>query len=443
MLKILVNSYTCCPGMGSEPGMGWNWIVSLAKYCEMYIVTEGEYREKIEEWLANLGNEVLAKNLHFYWNPIGDNDRDCERIRKMCWNQGDWRFYRFYKKWQKKTAKAAEDICKKEKIDILHQLNMIGFREPGYLWQVSKKTGIPFVWGPIDAKDSFPMTYAQKADFKIRTFLHIKNLITRFQLCFSWRVKDAANQANFIVGATSNSVKSIKKHLHLNAALINETGCRVDSNPYSKEMKKNEDFEILWVGKFDFRKQLDLALNAIASANIGKVKFHIIGSGNDESYKKMAFNLGISSCCVWHGLISHDSVQKIMRQCDLFLFTSIAEGTPHVVLESIANDLPLICFNTCGQGDCVTDDVGIKIPLTNPEQSIKDFANAIIRLYNNRDLLERMSSNCHKRAVELSWENKALQMLELYNNVVLSRDKCVSCSETGMTVGENDDIVGL
>lgn len=51
MLKILVNSYTCCPGMGSEQGMGWNWITNLAHHCELYVITEGEYREQIMEWI--------------------------------------------------------------------------------------------------------------------------------------------------------------------------------------------------------------------------------------------------------------------------------------------------------------------------------------------------------------------------------------------------------
>ena len=44
MLRILINSYTCCPGMGSEQGMGWNWILSIARHCECHVITEGEYR---------------------------------------------------------------------------------------------------------------------------------------------------------------------------------------------------------------------------------------------------------------------------------------------------------------------------------------------------------------------------------------------------------------
>ena len=423
MLKILINSYTCCPNMGSEPGMGWNWIVTLASHCELFIVTEGEYRPQIEAWLADSKNAELARNLHFYWNPIGQNELECQMIRKMCWNQGDWRFYKYYKKWQRKTAEIAEAICKKEKIDILHQLNMIGFREPGFLWLVSKKTGIPFVWGPIDAKDSFPMSYAKNAGFKTRLFLLVKNLITRIQLKFDCRVKAAARQASFVIGASSNSIESLKKYLNIDAELINETGCRIESNSVSVCKPYSEYFDVLWVGKFDFRKQLELALRTIASINEKRIRLHIVGGGNDMPYRDLADKIGISTQCIWHGAVSHETVQKIMRQSDVFLFTSVAEGTPHVVLEAISNNLPVVCFDTCGHGDCVDDSVGMKIPLTHPEQSIKDFAQAITYLYNDREKLAWLSANCLKRALELSWEQKALQMLELYKSAVLASKK--------------------
>lgn len=48
MLSILINAYACSPNMGSEPGMAWNWCINLARHCELYIITEGEFRDKIE-----------------------------------------------------------------------------------------------------------------------------------------------------------------------------------------------------------------------------------------------------------------------------------------------------------------------------------------------------------------------------------------------------------
>ena len=148
------------------------------------------------------------------------------------------------------------------------------------------------------------------------------------------------------------------------------------------------------------------------------MRLHIVGGGDITSYMAIAERLGMKNNCAIHGSVSHDEVLKLMRQSHLFLFTSVAEGTPHVVLEAIGNHLPVLCFNTCGQGDCVTDDVGIKIPLSTPVQSAKDFAEKIEYMYAHREVLARMSENCKKRAEELSWENKAKQMVELYEKAI-------------------------
>lgn len=404
MLKILINAYACSPGMGSEPGMAWNWVSNLAKFCELYIITEGEFRDKIEEVVPTLEQ---GKNMHFYYNPVS------EEIRKMCWNQGDWRFYKYYREWQWKTYLMAKEICSKEKIDILHQLNMIGFREPGFLWKLSQESGIKFVWGPVDAKDKFPLAYAQGAGLKTRLFLWLKNVITCWQLGHSSRVRKAASVASVVVSASSNSVRSFNKYMNVDSVLLNETGCTTEEVSVCKPSDK-DIFDILWVGKMDFRKQLGLALKAVAMVYRADIRLHIVGGGDDTPYRMQAEALGIMDLCVWHGAVSHDEVQRLMQMSDVFLFTSVAEGTPHVVLEAIANHLPVLCFDTCGHGDSVNEKVGVKIPLTYPKPSVKDFAEKIDYLYLNREVLLVMSDNCRQRQQELSWDNKVEEMMKLY-----------------------------
>ena len=412
-MKVLVSAYACSPNMGSEPGMGWNWCVNLAKHCELHIITEGEFRDKIEEMVPTL---VQGVNMHFYYLPL------TEKVRRMCWNQGDWRFYYYYRKWQKKTLETARKICEDEDIDILHQLNMIGFREPGYLWKISQETGIPFVWGPVDAKESFPMAYAAEAPWKTRLFLRLKNGITRWQLRYNRRVKEAVRTSAALLSASSNSVYSFKKYFGIDSPLFNETGLSITQGHRNKKTKNS--FDILWVGKSDFRKQLSLALKAIKTTMKGDLLFHIVGIV-DELYKKEADKLCISDHCVFHGAISHNEVLDVMNQADVLLFTSVAEGTPHVVLEAISCGLPIICFKTCGQGDCVTDDIGIKIPLTNPAQSVLNISKAIEYLYYHRNILTAMSKNCQKRAEKLSWESKAQKMVLLYEEVLKKNAKAV------------------
>lgn len=408
MLSILINAYACSPNMGSEPGMAWNWCVNLAKYCEIHIITEGEFRDKIEAILSTLPQ---GNNMHFYYNPVSDE------IRKMCWNQGDWRFYKHYRDWQWKTYLMAKEIIQQHHIDIVHQLNMIGFREPGYLWKIEDK---PFVWGPVDAKEKFPVAYLQGASLKAKLFIRLKNFLTGLQLRYSFRVHKAARKASYVISASTESKESFRKYFHIDSPLLNETGCYVHADMI-KSHKVKDSFDLLWVGKMDFRKQLSLAIQTLAKLKKKDVRLHIVGGGDATIYKEMAEKLGVEQQCIWHGMVSHDEVQIMMQESDVFFFTSVAEGTPHVVLEAIGNALPVVCFDMCGQGDSVNDKVGLKIPLSNPKQSVTDFAEKIEYLYNHRDHLQALSDGCKERQQELSWDNKALQMVSLYDEIMRNR----------------------
>lgn len=417
MLSILINAYACSPNMGSEPGMAWNWCVNLAKYCELHIITEGEFKDKIEAVLPTLPQ---ANNMHFYYNPVSDE------IRKMCWNQGDWRFYKYYKEWQWKTYLMAEEIIKQNHIDIVHQLNMIGFREPGYLWKIEDK---PFVWGPIGGLKQFPNSYLEGAGIKMKLFNRIKNIINIYQIKHDKRVNQALKKADLLISSIPDSYNAIKKYKGLNSIIIPETGCFIDSDNVKRnsDEKANGDFRLLWVGKFDFRKQLNIALATMAKLkDKSNIKLIICGSGSDDQvsyYKQMALNLGIEDSVVWKGSIENSKVKEEMRKSDIFFFTSVSEDTSTVVLEAVSCELPVLCFDTCGMGYVINELVGQKVPLTNPRQSAYDFAEKINYLYNNREYLQKLSDGCKQRQKELSWDNKAKQMVELYNKVKNERKR--------------------
>ena len=346
MLSILVNAYACSPNMGSEPGMAWNWCINLASHCELHIITEGEFRDKIESTLPALPQ---GKNMHFYYNPVS------EEIRKMCWNQGDWRFYIYYDKWQKKTLEIAKEIIKQHHIDLIHQLNMVGFREPGYLWSIKEK---PFVWGPIAGLGSIPFSFLKGGGLKFTLFYLIKNKITQFQLKYSKKVNAALRKADILITATPESGQIIEKVHHIHSIQINETGCYIKERSL-QVIKDNTFFDILWVGRFIYTKQLKLALDVIQKIkNLKNIRFHIVGQAftkeETQMYKNYAESLGISDLCIWHGQIPNDQVLELMQKSHIFFFTSIFEATSTVILEAIQNKLPIVCFNRCGFGTIKT-----------------------------------------------------------------------------------------
>ena len=405
MLNILINAYACSPNMGSEPGMAWNWCVNVAKHCELFIITEEEFRDKIESVVPTLPQ---GGNMHFYYNPV------TPEVRKMCWNQGDWRFYWHYRQWQERTLSIAKRICNEHKIDIIHQLNMIGYREPGLLWNIK---GPKFVLGPIGGMETMPIAYLKGAGIKAVLFNIVKNIINSLQYRFQPNVRAAIKRADVLIAATSGCQKKLQDFYHKQVYLINETGCEVIENPI-RVQTKNDTMNLLWVGKFDFRKQLHLAIKVIAELKDLNIVLQIAGSGNSEPYQKLANELEVSDKIKFLGQINHEDINTIMRQSDVFLFTSIMDATSTVVMEALQNSLPIVCFDTCGFGTVVDETIGIKIKLTTPKQSIKDFAEAIRVLYKDRKRLAQLSANCTERIKEFEWGNEVSQMVDIYNDVL-------------------------
>ena len=296
---------------------------------------------------------------------------------------------------------------------------MIGFREPGYLWKIKE---IPFVWGPIGGMKNFPENYLNGAPWQFRLFMRIKNVINDYQIKNQIRVAKALQNAELLISAIPETQKAIAKYHSLNSVLIPETGClnEWELNTRNK-FDQLDEFHILWVGKFDFRKQLDLAIKSLDQVKSWKnITLHIAGGDKNDAapFEKLARNLGLEQNIVWHGKVPHQQIKQLMQKCHLFFFTSLSEDTSTVVLEAISAELPVLCFDTCGFGSVIDPTIGMKIQLSTMNQSIMEFAAKIDFLYENRKLLKKMSMNCKTRKIELSWDQKTSTMIALYQKMI-------------------------
>lgn len=407
MINVLINAYAVSPNWGSEPGMGWHWITNIAKYCNVHVITESEWEGEILEAVKKLPQK---NNLHFHFNPVSP------KVRKMCWNQGDWRFYWHYHKWQKRTLCIAKEIIATHKIDIIHQLNMIGFREPGLLWKIPD---IPIVWGPIGGMVDVPASYLAGMSWKSKILFRTKNFISDFQARHLLSVRKIASRA-YMFAAIKSVQRTIKNYYGKDIPIINETGTDLKDFP-KKDFSDSSTFNMLWVGRLIPTKRLDIALRAVAACNNPKIRLTVCGVGNENDeafYKNMIHQLDIENQINWLGKVKHEDVQILMQKSDLFFFTSIVEATSTVVVEAISVGLPILSFNTCGFGPLVHDFAGETIELTNPEQSIAEFANHINSLCSSPEKLKSYSEQEQKKRHILSWEDKGKQMASLYQNII-------------------------
>ena len=130
MSKIIISAYACSPYQGSEAAVGWGIITALAKFHELHIIVEEEkFRHEIASYEAFYGK---TKNITFYFIK-----KNRAKLLRKVWPPS---YYWFYRIWQWKAYKLAKKLHQSIQFDIAHQLTMVGYREPGYLW----KLPIPF-----------------------------------------------------------------------------------------------------------------------------------------------------------------------------------------------------------------------------------------------------------------------------------------------------------
>jgi glycosyltransferase involved in cell wall biosynthesis len=96
----------------------------------------------------------------------------------------------------------------------------------------------------------------------------------------------------------------------------------------------------------------------------------VVGGGPlEEELKALSQTLGVSDKVHFTGNVDKAQVAKYMNEADIFILNSTYEGLPHVVLEAMSLQLPVIATDVGGTGEVVkNEDTGLLIAPDNDEQ---------------------------------------------------------------------------
>ena len=408
--KILISAYACSPYNGSEPGMGWNFVLGLSRYHEVHVITEKrKWEAPINKFLKE--NSALNQNLKFYFIEKKRN----KKLRKI-WPPS---YYWFYRKWQKEAYQFALELDNRENFELVHQLNMVGYREPGYLWKIDK----PFVWGPIGGLENSPWRFLPSLGFKGLLFYTSRNLINLWQRNFNSRPRKAVNHINSsFLAATPGDAELINKIWKREAEVICEVG--QDSNTFNSYIQRSssDPLIVVWSGMHTAGKNLSLLLHAFKNTSIS-YELHILGEGEmTRKWNEMAIDLNINEYCTWYGWVTRERAIKVMQTGHVFCITSIKDLTASVTLESLSYGLPIVCLDHCGFADVVTDKCGIKIPVDSPANASKNFREAFLKLYENEELRQELSKGAIERAKDFTWDKKIEKLNRIYTSLLKRRN---------------------
>ena len=127
------------------------------------------------------------------------------------------------------------------------------------------------------------------------------------------------------------------------------------------------------------------------------------------------FGAELASAIVVQPLVAAESMQGLYAEHDIFLFPSIVEGLPSVLLEAMATGMPVITTETCGMTDVVEDEYnGLLIP---PADAAA-MEEAILRLARSVELRQKLGEASCETMRRYSWERAARRLEALYRRVL-------------------------
>lgn len=404
--RIVMIAYACSPDRGSENFVGWNRAVQAGRFADTWVICEGrECEAEIEQYIAAHGP---VPGVRFVVVPLSDFQSRLQQL-PGC-------YYRAYRLWHRAAFAVARQLHAKHSFDLAHQVNMVGYREPGYLWQL----GIPFVWGPIGGTQNFPVRFLPILRPLDAAKELLRNVVNSLQLRFSRRVRLAARAASKVLAANSTNQVDLAHSCGVDVVRMLETGVSNIVREPSTTRGKRDAFRILWSGMLEPRKALRLLLDALAKlpANL-KWQLRVVGDGPLRAASmRRAEALGINDRIEWLGWLPLADAIKQYDWADVFAFTSLRDTSGNVVLEAMSRGVPVVCADHQGMADIVTPESGIKIPVHSPKQLISDFSEALRRLSRDELLCSQLGEGARQRAEHYLWSKQGDRMATVYRDVL-------------------------
>jgi glycosyltransferase involved in cell wall biosynthesis len=205
----------------------------------------------------------------------------------------------------------------------------------------------------------------------------------------------------------------------------------VDSQEFEKvkEQRVEGQFNVLFVGRLDYMKGLDVLLKAakkVIESN-GFIQshkdflLHLVGAGPDRgALMRLAEKLEIQNFVKFHGLVTGENLIDLYKRCDLFVLPSRTEALPFAVLEAASARLPILATNVGDLKKLVIENVNGH--LVEPDD-VDELAYYLEQFAGNPHLSRMGDASYDLVTQEYTWENTVKKLVRVYENVTEKAEK--------------------
>lgn len=402
MKTILLVTYETSPYRGSEASVSWNYITHMSPRHHL-IVIYGRGKDDVEDYLKR--NEI--NNVEFKNAPpqkLGDSGGLLFDIK----------YNLFYRQWHKSVFVMVQEIIKQRHIDVVHYLNPIGFKEPGYLW----KLNVPYVWGPIQGVANRPFALYPALSLRGKVNALVRFVVHNSLLRFSPRVRRAMKKADFIFTAVPKAKGQLQK-IHGRATIYLPENGIIEMHAKEPVRCDGNELRLIWIGCVDERKAIIILLDALRLVPHKKWHLNVVGKGPlEEKMKQTAKEYGIDDHINWGGRVPRAEVFGMLKSAHLHVISSLGEGNPTTLWEAMSLGVPTMTLDHCGMSAVVCEKCGIKISIKSYSQVVKDMAANITNLIEHPDKVELLSRGVLGCSKKFMWDERIKVFDHVYDDVI-------------------------
>lgn len=388
--KIFISAYACEPGLGSEIGVGWHWVLEMSKYFDLWVLTRESNRLSIEPWIAK--HPEIA---HIHWLYF-----DLPKWARF-WKKGLRGVRTYYNIWQLCTNSLVRRTMQENNIKVFHHLTY-----GNVLWKVSNYGQRQvFIWGPVGGLETIPAEFSRHYSWRSRIIEGIRRLSVKM-LPLNRGFLARCSRADLILCKTEITRNLIPAQYRNKAVLFTDVAVDRTTQKF-QNMAEIGVTRFLVVGRLDAWRGFDLAIEAMADAVKKNPHIHltILGKGNDETrLRKLAAQRGLNEWVTFAGSVSMKEYQRMMAETDVVINPSLKEGAVTVSFDTLAMGKPLICLDTTGYTRYFSNDYAVVIPRCNRKKVIADLTTAILRL-TDADVRRQLGEKAILAGKEFTWEH--------------------------------------
>jgi len=203
-------------------------------------------------------------------------------------------------------------------------------------------------------------------------------------------------EADQVIGNSIYISQTVTAGLGVEAGTIYDGVKRELFHPPAQGRPRGPKLTVLYAGSLQARKRVDLV--AREAARWPSVEFRIAGKGEEERrYRSLVSELGCRNV-TFVGHLSQPEIAEEMRRADLFLFPSILEGHPQVLVQAAACGLPAVAMEKYHPDYVINGETGYLV------KSESELSEKLGLLLSDHDLRQKMSVAAARHALQFDWE---------------------------------------